>query len=316
MRIHSFWLGLSICFFFACSSKHNDPIEGQAIPLIPVQRFDTAFFAMDTNQISRGIASLYERYPQFSADYFSKILQVDPVRDSQKIKRYFKIYLPIYKNALKVNAPKSINVELNKAFARFHFYFPKYKMPPELIYYMSPLLTSFNVLSDHYIGVGLQISTFDHYIPQEIPFHCIQNVLDDYLFNKRSEPELVYQMIEAGKRQYMLQTISLHTPDTLLWNYSSLQLKAVQEQESAIWQYLVEQKMLLSKERIDALNTLGDAEQNSLLGAPLPGNIGKYIGYKMVSAYMKKQRKSTYDDLEKLAETPASVIYAEAGYQP
>jgi uncharacterized protein YjaZ len=48
----------------------------------------------------------------------------------------------------------------------------------------------------------------------------------------------------------------------------------------------------------------------------LPGNIGKYIGYKMVSAYMKKQRKSTYDDLEKLAETPASVIYAEAGYQP
>ena len=74
--------------------------------------------------------------------------------------------------------------------------------------------------------------------------------------------------------------------------------------------------MLLSKERIDALNTLGDAKQNSLLGAPLPGNIGKYIGYKMVSAYMKKQRKSSYDDLEKLAETPASVIYAEAGYQP
>jgi hypothetical protein len=140
--------------------------------------------------------------------------------------------------------------------------------------------------------------------------------LDDYLFNKRSEPELVYQMIEAGKRQYMLQTISLHTPDTLLWDYSSTQLKAVREQESAIWQYLVEQKMLLSKERIDALNTLGDAEQNSLLGAPLPGNFGKYIGYKMVSAYMKKQRKSTYDDLEKLAETPASVIYAEAGYQP
>ena len=271
---------------------------------------------MDTNQISREISSLYERYPQFSADYFSKILQADPVRDSQKIKRYLKIYLPIYKNALKVNAPKSINTDLNKAFARFHFYFPKYKMPPELIYYMSPLLTSFNVLSDHYIGVGLQISTFDHYIPQQIPFHCIQNVLDDYLFNKRSEPELVYQMIEAGKRQYMLETISLHTPDTLLWDYSSVQLKAVQEQESAIWQYLVEQKMLLSKERIDALNTLGDAEKNSLLGAPLPGNIGKYIGYKMVSAYMKKQRKSTYDDLEKLAETPASVIYAEAGYQP
>ncbi len=271
---------------------------------------------MDTNQISKGIASLYERYPQFSEDYFSKILQADPVNDSQKIKRYFKVYLPIYKNALKINAPNSINTDLNKAFARFHFYFPTYKMPPELIYYISPLLTSFNVLSDHYIGVGLQISIFDHYTPQQIPFYCIQNVLDDYLLNKRLEPELVYQMIEAGKRQYMLETISLHTPDTLIWGYSSIQLKAVQEQESAIWQYLVEQKMLLSKERIDYLNFMGEAESNSILGNSLPGNVGKYIGYKIVSAYMKKQSAGRYVNLEKLAATPSSVIYAGSNYHP
>lgn len=271
---------------------------------------------MDTNQMSSEIVSLYKRYPEFCDDYFSKILQADPVRDSQKIKFFFKEYLPIYKDVLKKNVPDSIGADLNKAFARFHFYFPQYKIPKELIYYISPLLTSFNVLNDYYIGVGLQISIFDHYIPQQIPFYCIQNILDDYLYNKRSEPELVYQMIEAGKRQYMLQTISLNTPDTLLWDYTAIQLKAVQEQESAIWQYLVEQKMLLSKERIDALNTLGETKQNSLFGAPLPGNIGKYIGYKIVSAYMKKQRKSTYDDLEKLAATPASLIYTEAGYQP
>jgi uncharacterized protein YjaZ len=104
--------------------------------------------------------------------------------------------------------------------------------------------------------------------------------------------------------------------DTLLWDYSSVQLKAVQEQESAIWQYLNSEKMLMSKDRMDILNILGDAEHNSILGAPLPGNIGKYIGFRIVEAYMKKQPRARFEDLQKLAKTAPSIIYAVANYQP
>jgi uncharacterized protein YjaZ len=123
-------------------------------------------------------------------------------------------------------------------------------------------------------------------------------------------------MIDAGKRQYILENICLHMPDTLVWNYSSKQLKALQEQESEIWQYLLDQHLLLSKERIDYLNFMGEAEHNSLLGASLPGNIGKYIGYRIVSAYMKKQANEKFANLEKLVATPASIIYAGVNYHP
>jgi uncharacterized protein YjaZ len=95
-----------------------------------------------------------------------------------------------------------------------------------------------------------------------------------------------------------------------------VQLKAVKEQESEIWQYLKEQQMLMSNERIDFLNILGVATNNSLLGAPLPGNIGKYIGYRIVESYMKKQSRATWVDLKKLAVTTPSEIYAAANYQP
>lgn len=281
-----------------------------------VKRFDTAFFAIDTNHISKGIAGLFERYPAFSRDYFTRILQVDPINDTQKIKKYYKELLPFFKAAIKINAPDSIKIDLNKALARFHFYFPSYKMPKELIYYISPNSSFLNVLNENYLGVGLQITHQPNYVADQIPFYCVQNLLDDYLANDTETSTLLNQMIEAGKRQYILQKISLQIADTILWNYSAIQLKAVQEQEAAIWQYLVEQKMLLSKERIDVLNIMVDAENNSLLGAPLPGNIGKYIGYKIVSAYMKKQNKISFDNLEKLATTSASVINAEAGYYP
>jgi len=316
MRIQPFWLAVSICFFFACSTKQNDPIEGQIIQPITVKRFDTAFFAMDTNHISKGITGLFKRYPEFSSDYFTRILQVDPIHDTQKIKKYYKELSPIYNATLGLNASDSISHHLNKVLARFHFYFPSYKMPETLIYYISPYSTYFNVLNEHYLGIGLQITQQPTYLAEQISFYCIQNLLDDHLMNDKKEATLLYQMIEAGKRQYILQKINLQIADTVLWNYSSIQLKAVQEQEAAIWQYLVEQKMLMSKERIDALNIMSDAPQNSLLGASLPGNIGKYIGYKIVLAYMNRQSKTTYDNLEKLAATSASIIYAEAGYHP
>jgi len=61
---------------------------------------------------------------------------------------------------------------------------------------------------------------------------------------------------------------------------------------------------------------MGEADQNSLLGTSLPGNIGKYIGYKIVSAYMKKQANEKFANLEKLVATPASIIYAGVNYHP
>lgn len=316
MQFKTLWLGISICFFFACKTKPKDPIEGQEIKPIPVQRFDAAFFAMDTNSISVGIGHLYKDYPAFSSDFFNRILQVDPVNDTQKIKRIFKVLTPVYKSAILINAPKQIDVDLNKALTRFHFYFPDYTMPKQLVYYISPLLTYFNVLNDNCLGIGLQITTFEHYTKEQIPFHCVQNLVDDYL-SKTDQPKvLLYQMIESGKRQYILNTISLNTPDTLLWDYTSKQFNAVREQESEIWQYLKDQHLLMSNERIDFLNILGDANTNSLLGDPLPGNIGKYIGYRIVESYVQKQAKKPWDDLKKLVATPASEIYAIANYQP
>lgn len=316
MRILPFWLGISISLLFACSSKQNDPIEGQSIQPIKVKRFDTAFFAMDTTDVKKGVEKMSANYPDFSKDYFTRILQLDPNKDTQEIKKYFKELLPLFKKSISVNTPENISSELNKTLARFHFYFPSYKMPDELIYYISPVSSSMNVLGEHYLGVGLQIIDYKNYSPNQIPFFCVQNLLDDYLFNHPTEPSLLYQMIDAGKRQYILETICLQMPDSLVWNFSSMQLKALQEQESEIWQYLLDQHLLLSKERIDYLNFMGEADHNSLLGTSLPGNIGKYIGYRIVSAFMKKQAKGKFENLEKLAVTPASIIYAGVNYHP
>lgn len=316
MQFKPFWLGISLSFILACSTKPKDPIEGQKIQPILVQRFDEAFFALDTNQIGNGIADLHKNYPAFSSDFFSKILQLDPHLDTLKVKSFYKEYLPVYIDSKSKNIPKQIEDNLNKALARFHFYFPEYQMPNSLIYYISPLNSFANVLGSNYIGVGLQTTNAQADELLKVPFYCIQNLVDDYLSKNQQEKNLLYQMIASGKRQYILNTISLNTPDTLLWNYSSLQLKAIKEQESEIWQYLKEQHILMSNERIDILNILGEANNNSLLGAPLPGNIGKYIGYRIVESYMQKQAKEPWEDIRKLVMTPASEIYTGANYQP
>ena len=316
MQFKPFWLGLSVCFMLACSTKPKDPIDGQKIQPILIQRFDEAFFALDTNNLASGITYLNKNYPEFSNDFFSRILQLDPQLDSLKVKSFYKQYLPVYIDSRSKNITKAIDDNLNKALARFHFYFPEYRMPNSLVYFISPLNSFANVLGTNYIGVGLQTTITQANASSQIPFYCVQNLVDDYLSKNQQEKNLLYQMIESGKRQYILNTISLNTPDTLLWDYSLVQLKAVKEQESEIWQYLKEQQMLMSNERFDFLNILGNATNNSLLGASLPGNIGKYIGYRIVESYMKKQSRATWVDLKKLAVTTPSEIYAAANYQP
>jgi hypothetical protein len=80
MRLTALLYGLFLLSLVGCNSIPQDPVIGMPTPKIAAIRFDSAFFAMDSLHFESDLAKLVQAYPQFSADYFNRIL----MRSSKK----------------------------------------------------------------------------------------------------------------------------------------------------------------------------------------------------------------------------------------
>ena len=332
MRITVLLYGLIGLALVGCSSPTQDPAQLGPTPRLNEIRFDSAFFAMDSLHFEADLAKLVQQYPQFSEDYFNRILMLSSKKESKKILAFYKAYLPIFQATTKIQASKKASPEIAAAFKRFHFYFPSYNIPKQIIYFIGPLETYGNVVTKDGLAIGLQLymgaesswyyseqinTIYPTYIsrqfaPEYIVVNSIQNILNDYDVLEMNGKQLIEQMIEIGKRQYILGQCIPTASDTLLLGYTGNQLKAIQENKGDIWTFLSSQNRLFSVDPNLTSAILREAPYNDYFGEDIPGNVGKYIGYLIVESWMNQQKGKSKNDLNRLLKTPAKTIFDEA----
>jgi hypothetical protein len=332
MRITVLLYGLIGLALVGCSSPTQDPAQLGPTPRLNEIRFDSAFFAMDSLHFEADLAKLVQQYPQFSEDYFNRILMLSSKKESEKILAFYKAYLPIYQATSKIQAYKKASPEIAAAFKRFHFYFPTYPLPKQIIYFIGPLETYGNVVTKDGLAIGLQlymgaasswyfseqINTIyptyisRHFAPEYIVVNSVQNILNDYDPLTLNGKQLIEQMIEIGKRQYILSQCLPNASDTLILGYTSNQLKAIEDNKGDIWTFLSSQNRLFSVDPSLTSAIINEAPYNDYFGEDIPGNVGKYIGYTIVKSWMKQQDKKLKNDLNQLLKTPAKTIFDQA----
>ncbi len=323
------WIGLTLG---ACNLAPQDPAIYAPTTTIRAIRFDSAFFAMDTLNFESDLVKLVQAYPQFSADYFNRILMLSSKKEAKKILAFYKAYLPIYQATTKVQASIKATPEITDALKRFHYYFPAYNLPTQIIYFIGPLETYGNVVTKDGLAIGLQLymgaesswyyseqinTIYPTYIsrqfaPEYIVVNSIQNILNDYDVLEMNGKQLIEQMIEIGKRQYILGQCIPTATDTLLLGYTGNQLKAIQENKGDIWTFLSSQNRLFSVDPNLTSAILREAPYNDYFGEDIPGNVGKYIGYLIVESWMNQQKGKSKNDLNRLLKTPAKTIFDQA----
>ena len=147
------------------------------------------------------------------------------------------------------------------------------------------------------------------FAPEYIVVNSIQNILNDYDPLSINGKQLIEQMIEIGKRQYILSQCLPTTSDTLLLGYTGNQLKAIEENKGDIWTFLSSQNRLFSVDPNLTSAILREAPYNDYFGEDIPGNVGKYIGYSIVKSWMNQQKGTSKSDLSQLLKTPAKTIF-------
>src|SRR3712207_3975547 len=133
MKKFSLYL-LIILTISSCKGKNIPDVSGIKIGL-QLQRFDKAFFSVDTNHIDQSLQQLHQSYPSFLQDFVFNILALHSQPDSsavveQEVTASIRSYVPLKDSAEKVftniNATQN---EVERGLQFVKYYFPTYKLP-------------------------------------------------------------------------------------------------------------------------------------------------------------------------------------------
>lgn len=324
-----------ICFAASCNNSSAPDITNIHLT-ISTERFDKDFFAMDTIKLENSLQILQKKYGEFLNDYLYNILGIAPQQDSV-LKT-----LPLFINAYKPiqDSVDAHYKDIEKQFAivesglkYVQYYFPAYHLPKKIITFTGPVESYGNVLTSTGLAIGLQLylgkdfpayhtqyveDIYPGYIsrrfePEYIPVNCMKNIISDMFVDSSNRLPLVQQMIEAGKRLYVLDHLLPETADTLLTGYTKQQLDGCEKNENLIWAYFVQNDLLFATDPSIIRDYMNDAPKTQALGDASPGFIGQFVGWKIVQKWMDENAKVS---LQELMETSSKKIYAEAKYKP
>ncbi|HRD56391.1 MAG TPA: hypothetical protein PK504_00010 [Ferruginibacter sp.] len=326
-----------ILLFASCKSNNAPDVSGINVPL-KVLRFEKDFFAMDTNKLVGQLDTVIAKYPLFGENFVTTILNVDPRwggdTTANYIKGFLSSYKAVYDSSLKVfNDFTAYEKQLKQGLQYTKHYFPEYKIPTNIITYIGPLDGYGDILDADALIVGLHQhlgsnfslyatgwvrETYPDYItarftPDYIAVNAMKNITLDLFPEKSEDKSLLIQMVEKGKRLYLLQKLLPNTQSHLLIGYTKKQWEACIEKQVVIWDLFIQNNFLQTLDYNVIKNYVGESPKTQELGEGAPGNIGSFAGWQIVNKYMDKHSETTLPDLMKM---DAEELFQKAKYKP
>ncbi len=335
MRLINFIFLITI---LCISCKNNSIPDVSAIKIdLTVERFEKSFFDSSKENLFTYLQQINNN-PTFAKIFLEDILNIDPQWPADSSARYVNdfiiAYRPVYDSAEKIFTDFSFwEKEIKKGLQFVKYYFPNYKAPSKIITYIGPLDGYGDILTDDAFVIGLQHHLgqnfslyksditrliYPEYIsrrfePAYIAINCMRNVVLDMFPEKMEDKSLLYQMVEKGKRLYILQKILPNTDEHMLIGYTQDQMKGCYENEQKIWDLFVQNNFLQTIDINIIKNYIGESPKTQEFGDASPGNIGSFTGWQIVKKFVSKNPGITPDELMKM---DAEMIFEKAKYKP
>jgi hypothetical protein len=333
-------LSLIVFLITSCGSKKNIPDVSNIPVTVKIERFDNAFFAIDSNNFAAGLYKLNQQFSYFFTDFTANILGVGVLSDTSKIafaatRQFLTSYLPVKDSIeLKFEQVDWLEKELKKSFQFVKYYFPNYQLPQKVVTYIGPFDAPAVVITNYALGIGLQLyagknfSFYNsmqgqemypsfisrHFEPEYINVNCMKAIAEDLFPDKSGGKPLVQQMIEKGKYWYLTDLFLPETADSLKTGFTQKQMDWCRANEGLIWNYFLQGDNILYTIDPDLIkNYMGDAPTTQGMPEIAPGNIGQWVGWQIVKKYAENNPSLTPLQLMK---TDPKKIFDEAKYKP
>jgi gliding motility-associated lipoprotein GldB len=319
----------TLLFVVSCKTDRKEVNVSQVDINIHAQRLEN-----DLAENSDNLSLLKEKYGSFFDLYTYQLLQVgttDTVLLKSRLQDF--IHDPDISN-ISADVKKmygdftSTDAQLTDAFRHYKYYFPAKPVPAVVTY-----ISGFNyaiVSADSTLGIGLDMylgSDSKYYPSLQMPVYKTRKMRKEYIAadamrgwaqseweQDQSQTDLLSQMVYLGKIQYFIDQLLPDAPDTVTFGFTNAQLQWCEMSEKSIWSFFVDQKLLFSNEASQIGKFVNDGPSTNGFPKEAPGNIGAWIGYRIVKAYMDKNESITLSKL--MDEKDPKKIFRESNYKP
>lgn len=302
-------------------------------------RFDSAFYAIDTNNLKASTLQLEQKHPDFMTLYTQQLQGWGSLLDSSgktwNAIHHFLTYKDYrgLNDSIQKHYPntKELDKELALLLKHYIYYYPTAKTPA--IYYFNSGLNNWGCITyeDILIGIGL-----DMYLGEQYPFYASVQI-PQYKFHQLTQQHIavdvarnIYRnkfpftpdgkkllelMIEKGKEQYFIQRLLPQKAMHIQLGYIKDQLDWCTKNEYMIYSFFITNKLLYNGDLQQVFRFVTDGPNTMSMPEQSPGNIGSWLGLRMVNAYMKNNPDVS---LEKLLSTTISAeqFLQKSGYKP
>ncbi len=220
--------------------------------------------------------------------------------------------------------------EFRKAWANYNYYFPDSCIPA-----MYTFISGFNnslIVGDSVLGIGL-----DRYLGPESGYYSEMGIYR-YLSYKMSSwklvPDAMYgwasaccpysgdissddllsRMLYEGKLLYFTKCMLYDYPDSVLFGFTADQVRFCEDNESQMWQYIIEHDLLYSTDLMIIRKMTGEAPFTAYFTSESPGRAAVWVGFRIVESYMRN--KPDVELYELMREENYRKILEEARYNP
>ena len=330
-------------FFFvlaACGHGGNAPdVSGVVVKEVHIERFDTAFFSLDSNDVVPGLHRLVREFPWFTGDFIGNILGAGPLSDTshlafQATRQFLVSYLPIRDSLEKKYARLDwLEKDLTKGFRYFKYYFPKYELPQKVVAYIGPFNGPGVAITPYALAIGLQSyagKNFSYYLsqqgqednpayisrrfePEYITSNCLTTLAQDLFPDSSENHPLIDQMIIKGRYLWLAGRLLPDVPDSIRTGYTQGQLKWCGSNEQSLWNFFLQNTDLFTVDPDIIKNYIGEGPKTLGMPDAAPGNIGAWVGWQIVKKYI-----DGHGSIEPAAlmRTPVRTIFEESKYKP
>lgn len=320
----------------SCRKNHYNVNTSGINTNIEIKRLEQDLFTANPNAVISLVPSLKIKYRGF-LQLFSYVINTGDINESSfgdfllrfcTDKQNNEVYSLVIKKFPEV---KSIENGLDNAFRHYIHYFPERKAPRVFTCisgFNNSIITGDSVLGislDRYLGADcvyyprLEIYKYiaSRMTPENIVPDCMYGwgssewVLDSMNY---SADNVLTEIIHFGKLKYFEKCMLPDLSDELLFGFTADQLKFCGNNESQMWEYLVEHDLLFSTDQFSIRKITGEAPFTSFFTNESPGRAGIWIGFRIVESYMMKNPDVTLKDLMK--STDIQGILEKAKYNP
>lgn len=332
MRIIGIVLFLVIAFLSTSScNRHKDrlkiDISEIRIPQATIHRYDQDLFKIPLNDLERGLKSIQSRYPFFLGTNLDDTVKLSAMRDYLMNPRNIDFYKAVQE---KFRDLISVENELTDGFCHIKYYFPGIEFPHVYSYisggdYENPVQLADSVLIiglDNYLGSdfkpylsdGVALYKTQRMTPDHIAPDCVRIFVDKLTPPNMSANTFLDQIVDAGKRLYLLDAFIPDVAGNLKINYTPEQFSWILKNESHVWSAIIENRMLYTTDGQTLRLFLADGPFTVAFGKDSPPRLGEWIGWQIVKSYMNNNPEITLQKL--LQKNDSQEILSLSGYKP